>query len=207
MKKSNEEWLRDNLEILKLHVIEKNVGCPVNTIQKWIKGERKINDKWDKILDEYLNGLLGNDRIVMVPVIEEMRERILKEEKDSPDPLLAVKRMITEKGRLKIKTKGKEMVNDIPLVNKNSVPIDMTTVDVVTGEIKEKLVVIRPNWLFNRVESTYEVVEPWISKSGNIYEAKRMFGNRLRYLYVTNLEDARRLVHAKNPLMVELSIK
>ena len=217
------EWFKSNFRYLHVRLIEKELGFRFGTLQKWVQGERNLNESRVIALDKFLDGpLFGvgisgpNIRLVDSPVIDEVRERILKEEKESPNPLLAVKRIVgsnrISKKEPKLPTEVKEKLNDdlnkiIENKNEVAVPIDMSTVDVTTGEIKEKLTAIRPNWLFNRVDSTYEVVEPWISKSGNLYEVKRMFANTPRYIYVNNLEDARRLVYAKNPLLVELSIK
>lgn len=222
------EWLRKYSKVIKVSEVEKRIACSVNVLQKAVNGERVLPDRWKVPLDEFVFGLLfdikgekcNESKEIYVggdaPVVDGYNvEREFVKSGGLRNPALMAP--IVPEGSYEV---DKPMVGGIVKLpkhlkatrvrgknNDTSVPVDMSTVDVTTGEIKEKLEPVRIKWLFNRVEAAYETVEPWISKSGNLYEVKKMFGSIAKYVYVTNLEDARRIVEAKNPLLVELSVK
>lgn len=195
------EWIEEYEGCLRISEIEKRIGCPKFTLTKYISGERSLPLKWVIPFEEFMVKMLRSG----LDSKEEVVLNLLEEEKIKWEitPDVIKDEVKKEKIDKIVVANGKEptlkVLEEVPF------KIDMSTVDYSTGEIKEKLVRVRLNWLFNRVDSTYDIVEPWISTSGNLFEVKKMFGSIAKYIYVDNLEDARRIVSSKNPLYVELS--
>jgi len=84
--------------------------------------------------------------------------------------------------------------------------IDMTTVDVTTGEIKEKLEPVRIVWSGIKLRN-HPFIETWISGDGKEFEVQRRLGNNMKYTLTDSLENARRIISSKDPLLVMLSVK
>lgn len=187
------EWFKKHGRYMNISEIEKIVGCPKNTLRKFINGERTLADKWRYPIEVFVKGMSWYEKAEtgsMKSFEEDDIKVIFPGETTKIDNIVVV-------------ANGKEPVlkilEEVPFKN------DTSTVDISTGEIKDNLIPVRLKWLFNRVDSVYDNIEPWISKSGNLFEVKKMFGSIAKYIYVDNLEDARRIVQSKNPLLVELS--
>ena len=48
-------WLKKNARFLSISAIEKEIGCPATTIQKFVDGKRNLPLKWQKPLFEFLD--------------------------------------------------------------------------------------------------------------------------------------------------------
>lgn len=47
-------WLKKNARFLSISAIEKEIGCPATTIQKFVDGKRTLPLKWQKPLFDFL---------------------------------------------------------------------------------------------------------------------------------------------------------
>jgi hypothetical protein len=185
------EWFAEYGSLMNISEVEKKIGCPKNTLRKYLKGERGISNKWEISVINLLSEMSWIERSEI-----EAKKAFIE---DGVKIMLSGERIKTDKTIGSGKKLPFKIFEEIPPV------IDMSTVDVTTGEIKEKLVSVRLAWSFNRWEGEYNPIESWISSNGELFEVKKIFGNITKYTYVDNIEDARRIVHAKNPLLVELS--
>lgn len=54
--KTNElNWLKNNARFLSISAIEKEIGCPETTIQKFIKGKRNLPAKWEEKIKLFIS--------------------------------------------------------------------------------------------------------------------------------------------------------
>jgi hypothetical protein len=190
------EWFKVKSKYFQVRSIEVELDFPIGTIQKWIKGERKLNESrivaMDKFLDDLLFGVgISEPNIMMVnaPVIDELRERVLKEESINPDPLLAVKRMVAEK-RPKIHSEPKESPGDIVIpvvINK-----EIGSVNTITGEIKKVREIV---WKFNGLDKM-DKVENYIYTDGTLFAVMRYFASIKKYAILDTIEEAREIVNS-----------
>ena len=131
MQTDNSEWFKENEVYFTVRVIEEKIGCPRTTLQKWIKGERVLAERWRNALNDFVFRLTGMNKFTEAPVITEMKERVLKD----PDPLIEVRKKLVyhkdpeeigKKEKVKILEKVIEKLTNIPkeeVVVKE--PIDM----------------------------------------------------------------------------------
>jgi len=198
----NEEWFKDNFRYLHIRLIEKELMFPYGTLQKWIQGERGLNASRLFALNEFVDKLLVSSLI---------KEEFVEEKSiiDVVEKNIIKKKIKEPKLPVEVKEKLNKELNTI-IENKNTinVPIDMTTVDVATGEIKEKLVPARIQWSFyKQLYGLVNMVEHNIYSDGTNFEVRRNMGNTEKYAFTDSIDNARRIVNAKNPLLVELSIQ
>lgn len=57
------EWLKKNKEFLKISAIEKEIGCPSTTLQKWIKGDQGLPGRWVKPLEKWIQKFINSSKI------------------------------------------------------------------------------------------------------------------------------------------------
>ncbi len=50
------DWLRKNKKYLSIRAIEKEIGCPTDTLQKFVNG-RNLPEKWVKPLTKLIKAL------------------------------------------------------------------------------------------------------------------------------------------------------
>lgn len=50
------DWLRKNKKYLSIRAIEQEIGCPTDTLQKFVNG-RNLPEKWVKPLTKFIKAL------------------------------------------------------------------------------------------------------------------------------------------------------
>ena len=62
-----EKWLNENKKLYKISKLEEEVGCPKDTIQKFIQGKQAFPEKWKKKFKDFLlkhaNSIINNLKI------------------------------------------------------------------------------------------------------------------------------------------------
>jgi len=51
------DWLIKNKEFLSIRAIEKRIGCPTDTLQKYVRGRQNLPDKWKQPLEDFIMAL------------------------------------------------------------------------------------------------------------------------------------------------------
>jgi hypothetical protein len=123
METDNSEWFKENEKYFTLRVIEEEIGCPKTTLQKWIKGNRVLAERWRIALNDFIFQLTGMNKFTEASVITEVRERYLKD----PDPSIEIRKTLVE-----------------PIVKKEKVKILKEFVEKLTEGPKEEILVDKP---------------------------------------------------------------
>ena len=186
MNTNNEEWLRKNALYLRIRVVEHTIGCPVNTIQKWLNGERNMSERWGDALDEFVEGLRmcgGSVNMILVGDASNTKEAVkaVKAEK-SPGKVKVLKEVITaqdiNEGKSTITEKiaevKKEVVSDFDIETVELKPADAVKrfEDILSPEEKEKLMDIKPN--IKQLEGIWKRKTDNIRYNGKWYEVSVM---------------------------------
>jgi hypothetical protein len=192
MQTDNSEWFKENERYFTLKVIEEEIGCPKTTLQKWIKGERVLAERWRIALNDFVFRLTGMNKFTEAPVIGEVRERFLKDS----NPLVEVRKElvyhkdaeeISKKEKVKILERVIEKVTNVPkedpLVKE---PIKMGF-DMMT---KTKPIVL---WKFNGLDNMKRI-EGNIFSDGNRFAVQKLFGTINKYAIVDSLNEAKDIV-------------
>lgn len=51
------DWLLKNKEYLSIRAIENKIGCPRDTLQKYVQGRQGLPKKWEKPLEDFIKAL------------------------------------------------------------------------------------------------------------------------------------------------------
>jgi hypothetical protein len=105
---NSKEWFKERSRYLKVLVIEKELGCPRGTVDKYLKGERGISERWRIAMDDFGVRVFNLNIIKEMPVITDVRERILKD----PNPAIEIRKTLVSPTYKREKVKILEKVID-----------------------------------------------------------------------------------------------
>jgi hypothetical protein len=192
MQTDNLEWFKENERYFTLKVIEEEIGCPKTTLQKWIKGERVLAERWRIALNDFVFRLTGMNKFTEAPVIGEVRERFL----NNPSPAIEVRKKlvyhkdveeISKKEKVKILEKVIDQLTNVPeekpVVNE---PVKMGF-DMMA---KSKPIIL---WKFIGLDEMKRV-EGNIFTDGKKFAVQKLFGSINKYAIFDTLEEARDVV-------------
>jgi len=204
-------WLRSNLRYLRVSEIEISIGCPRNSLQKYLKEGRSLKQEWvDKLglfIEELNNCMvveksLGDPQLDGYSIPRPMIGGIINPSdhfdlikvEDELIPLLEKKKRVkkvVEKFAETLLSKQEDMpIEVIDVVNDNF----MAMVDVNTGEMFDDFTKYR--WEWNKPEGM-KMVEPFIYSDGKTFSVLKRFGPMDKYVNNLKSIDEAKAVHNK----------
>jgi len=160
----SKRWLLARVSSLKVLDIERAIGCPRGTMDKWIKGERPLSDHWEVSFRIWLKWFVSDSEVefkdvgVNVKSDDVQEEKEQKESKESPDDIIPVVQQNTSM----ISEDGKSVINTLP--------------DIFTKKQGYK---------------NMKRLEPNINYNGEVYEVYVYKEGKFEYCYCEDIEKAR----------------
>jgi len=177
------KWMNIRIGCIKVSGIEKVIGCPRGTIDKWLKGERAISEYWISRLNRWITWFVSDSNILSMDTDVRIVKDIKNEEKDVINNMKS--RGVVKIGNVITTVKDKK--GNVARV----VAMDKALlVDIDTGEVKKEIVLPELKWSFSQ-SVNMKIVEGNIYTDGNIFEVRKLFGSIHKYTKVDTIEIAR----------------
>ena len=173
------EWLVSRFRFIRIKEIEKEIKCPVNSLQKYFKGDRVLTEKWKSELRLFENRMKADCLYDSVPVEDIKVDNM-------------VFKSVKKKGKLKvIKTVAPdslERTEEKPSLQQN------------TSVISEdgKTVINSLPEIFDQKQGYKNMkrVEPNINYNGEVYEVYIYKEGKFEYCYSNDIDNARYILES-----------
>jgi len=171
--KDLKEWMNVRVQDLKVSGIERGIGCPRGTIDKWLKGERQISEHWLVCLRIWLMWFVSDSEI--------RNENVKVLEKEFKKEKVEKLKEIVVNDKMKIQS---ENVKEVVAMDK------IIVADKETGEIKKETKIPEIKWSFHGLPDAKRV-EGNIFSDGVKFAVRKYFGSIEKFAIVDDLETAR----------------